>query len=156
MIVVLRNGEPIDLWGILSRRPGSFALVHGEQRLEGVNAIAEAASAEVTKLGFTWVAESPGNMRDATAMLRGKPVLADIDILFWPDVAVDPLRFFASLARRAPLVVEWPGEIKSGRVRYSEPGRPDFYEATLPSEAVVVQGVSTTFPDELPYEVERI
>jgi hypothetical protein len=141
---------------MVTQKPGRYALVHGEGSEDTVKSVARHAGVEVIQLGLLWTQQPPKNLREAMNLLRGRHVLLDIDVLFWPEVMVDPLRLFAALARKAPLLVAWPGSVANGRATYSEPGRPDHYDHELLPQAIVVRSRSTTFPDELPYEIERI
>jgi hypothetical protein len=49
----------------------------------------------------------------------------------------------------------WPGEIVDRRARYSAPGHPDHYDQRL-ADVVVLRPRTTRFPDEVPYEIERV
>lgn len=118
-------------------------------------ALARQAGGAVTHVGFLLTVEHPTGISSPERLLGGHRVLVDLDVLFWPDVLVDPLRLLRTLARYTPLVAHWPGEISGGRATYSEPGRRDHYDQPVPAEAIVLRARSTTFPDELPYEVER-
>lgn len=118
-------------------------------------ALARQAGGAVNHVGSLLTVEHPNGISSPERLLRGHRVLVDLDVLFWPDVLVDPLRLLRTLARYTPLVALWPGEISGGRATYSEPGRRDHYDQPVPAEAIVLRARSTTFPDELPYEVER-
>jgi len=47
--------------------------------------------------------------------------LDHIEILFDPDLHVDPLRSVQALARRHLVILAWPGKYLSGRLIYAEP-----------------------------------
>jgi len=49
----------------------------------------------------------------------------------------------------------WRGDITNNRARYSAPGRPDHYDERL-ADVVVLRPRITRFPDEVPYDIERI
>jgi hypothetical protein len=50
-------------------------------------------------------------------------VLTDIDLLFTPQLQVEPLSHLRRMGRSVALVAVWPGRIDGGRLTYSEPGR---------------------------------
>jgi hypothetical protein len=82
-------------------------------------------------------------------------LLVDCAILFDPEVAIDPLALFRTLAKRRPIIAVWPGTIEGGWARYSQPGRRDHYEGQL-ADVLVLRARPTAFPDEVPYTVERV
>ena len=82
-------------------------------------------------------------------------ILTDLDVLLWPALGVQVLSFLRTLARRRPVLAVWPGEIAQERARYSFPGRPDHYDERL-TDVVVLHARTIRFPDEVPYEIERI
>ena len=52
-------------------------------------------------------------------------VLDNIELLFDPDLAVDPLRLLQGLARDRILVAAWPGSYDGSTLTYAEPGHPE-------------------------------
>lgn len=98
---------------------------------------------------------TPPTLGEVEATVGRATVLADLDLLLWPDLAIAPLAFLSNLARHRPTIAAWPGEIAGGRARYSRPGRPDYHDRGL-RDAAILRPVPTRFPDELPYTLERI
>jgi len=92
---------------------------------------------------------------DAEDACAHATILTDLDLLLWPALGVPVLSFLRTLARRRPVIAVWPGEIAQKRARYSAPGRPDHHDQRL-SDVVVLHPRTTRFPDEVPYEIERI
>ncbi len=82
-------------------------------------------------------------------------ILTDLDLLLWPSLGIPVLSFLRKLARSRPVIAVWPGEIADQRARYSAAGRPDHYDQRL-ADVVVLRPRTTRFPDEVPYEIERI
>lgn len=100
-------------------------------------------------------AEQPPTAGDVEAACGSATILSDLDVLLWPALGVPALPFLATRARRRPVIAVWPGVITGGRARYSSPGRPDHHDARL-SDVVVLRPRTTRFPDEVPYQIERI
>jgi len=48
-------------------------------------------------------------------------VCSQIDLLFEPNLSLDPLSLFQSLSRINRLIVLWPGRIQDGRLSYAVP-----------------------------------
>jgi hypothetical protein len=65
------------------------------------------------------------------------------------------LPFLAGRARRLPTIVVWPGTVRDQRALHSAPGRPDHYDERL-DDVVVLRPRTTRFPDEAPFDTERI
>lgn len=80
-------------------------------------------------------------------------VLTDIDLLFTPQLQVEPLSHLRRMGRSVALVAVWPGRIDGGRLTYSEPGRSDHYDVPA-KHVLVLDPVETHFPDEDPYTAE--
>lgn len=59
---------------------------------------------------------------------REEPViiLDNIEILFLPELDMDPLKVLARLSRDKTLVVAWVGEYDGSLLSWSEPGRPGY------------------------------
>ena len=54
-------------------------------------------------------------------------VLVDnLELLFSPDLAQDPLRLLQGLARNRTVVASWPGAINGKQLTYAEPGHPEY------------------------------
>ena len=54
-------------------------------------------------------------------LLPGPILCRNIDILFEPVLAIDPLRLLRDTSRMAPLVVLWPGAFSNGALSYARP-----------------------------------
>ena len=52
-------------------------------------------------------------------------LLDDIELLFEPSLALDPLRALQQSARRHLVVATWPGAIAGGMLTYATPGHPE-------------------------------
>ena len=98
---------------------------------------------------------SPPTLSQIEASLSGATILDDIDLLFAPALHINVLGFLSMRGKRQPTVAVWPGEISNRRASYSAPGRPDHQEAAL-TAAVIIRPTPTRFPDEVPFEIERI
>lgn len=84
----------------------------------------------------------------------GSTLLRDIEALFTPALQIEVVSQLRRTAQRTALVVAWPGEITGGRLSYSRPGRAD--HMTEPArDLIVLRPISSPFPDEVPYIVER-
>ncbi len=79
----------------------------------------------------------------------------DLDILFWPEFAMNPIGLLRSLSRVKPRIAVWPGVLEGHRALYSQPGRRDRFESIL-SDSVILAPRQVHFPDEVPYTTERI
>ena len=53
-------------------------------------------------------------------------VLDRIELLFEPSLTLQPLPLLKQLARQKPLIVLWPGEIRSGQLIYARPNHPEY------------------------------
>lgn len=96
------------------------------------------------------------NAESVQKALANRPVLTDLDVLFWPPLRLDILRFLNDLARKGPLLVNWPGSVDGETLRYSTHGRPDYFAAGLPDSAMFLRPTRTTFHDEAHFVIERI
>jgi DNA polymerase III delta prime subunit len=64
-------------------------------------------------------------------------ILDHIDILFHPELQLQPLYWLRQVARDLPLVVVWPGAVTHGEFIYSMPNRPDYFYAREPALRVI-------------------
>ena len=88
-------------------------------------------------------------------MFRPAPLLIDIEVLFSPELAVDPVALLRSLARsNSPRVAVWPGSLQEGRGRFSLPRRADHYDRPI-EDVMILRPVLRAFPDEPCFEIER-
>ena len=146
-----------DLISELQQARGRIALIRDEGPLvETISLLAEAVGEQPTPVGqvFSDCAEPPG-ATEAFSLLHGRRLLTDLDVLFWPELHVDPVGLLRRLAANGPIIAVWPGKVADGRAMYSEPARRDYFDAAL-RDALVLTPVPVTFPDDVPYEVERI
>lgn len=97
----------------------------------------------------------PPSTDDADTACADATVIADLDVLLWPDMHIAPLQFLAARARRRPTIAIWPGKIDGARATYSRAGRPDHLNLAL-HDVIVLRPRSTRFPDEMPFAIERI
>ncbi len=136
---------------------GRVALVRQDPETEGLVAKLSAAlevPAEPAGQLLTNDATPPDgdHVRD---ILRGRPLLADLEVLFSPALHLDPLALLRRLSADGPVIAVWPGRIADRRAIYSELGRPDHYDVPL-TDVLVLTPIKVAFPDEVPYELERI
>jgi hypothetical protein len=136
-------------------RPGRLALLTDGQQ-DKMEMLAQSLGKSILLVGrvLTESQHAP-NKSEILAQLNEAMLLDDTDILFWPELQLDPLRLIQDLSRRAPRIARWPGSIQATRATYSTPGRRDYYEAKL-SNAVILRPRRTSFPDEIPFFIERI
>lgn len=81
-------------------------------------------------------------------------LLLDIDVLFTPQLQIEVVSQLRRTSQNTALIVVWPGRIAGGRLSYSLPGRADHLDEAA-RDLVVLRPVSTQFPDEVPYILER-
>lgn len=99
--------------------------------------------------------ESPSEILQLLAAPYGdSTLLADLEVLFAPSLAIDVLSQLRRIAQRTALVIVWPGRVSGGRLSYSLPGRADHVDEPA-RDLVVLRPVEAVFPDEIPYTVER-
>lgn len=140
----------------LATNPGRLALVVDGENGEGlVTRLAALADEPVTLVGAVIVQDPPITGESFERRLSDSSILADIEILFEPNLEIDPIQLLRNLARRKPRVALWPGQIAGGLASYSELGRGDWYGSRL-ENAIVLRPTASQFPDEVPYTVERI
>ena len=70
-------------------------------------------------------------------------LLDNIELLFAPHLAQDPLRLLQRLARNRTIGVAWPGSVAAGVLTYGEPGHGEFRKYVKP-EAVVLTTMSSS------------
>lgn len=141
----------------LSRSPGRLALVvNGPEANACLGKLGEALDIGLTSVGKlltpSETAPVPG---DVPRLIGDAVLLTDLDILFWPDLNIDPIALLRALSRANPRIALWPGVIDGRRAAYSQPGRGDWFEAGL-SDATILIPQKVHFPDEVPYALERI
>ena len=147
--------EAADIWGILDSGRATFALLVGDGSEHLLGEVATARGIQVASVGQVVTIDHPNGWMEPEPVLRGCRALRDLEVLFSPEILVDPLRLLRSMAKRNSLVAVWPGTIVDRQATFSEQGRRDHYEATLSFDALVIRTSAATFPDQAPFEVER-
>ncbi len=70
--------------------------------------------------------------------LEDEVVLLDnLEVLFDPQLAQDPLRLLQGLARNRTVVAAWPGEYDGEVLTYAEPGHPEWRRYRAPEARIV-------------------
>jgi len=64
--------------------------------------------------------------------------LHQIELLFLPELQLDPLRLLEQVSRYKTLVVAWPGKYEEGCLIYGEPGHPE-YSCYTETEARIIE-----------------
>jgi hypothetical protein len=138
--------------------PGRLGLISNDDAASAATrAFALLLGSEPLNVSRAIVQESiPSTPEEVAQRVATGRVLIALDVLFWrPWLHLDPLRLLRSLSRNCPPVLAvWPGAILGSQITYSATGRRDFYEATL-EDALVLRPRAVTYPDEVPYELER-
>ena len=141
----------------LSGAPGRIVLVEGAAEIDhALDPLAEAWGEAVVSAGrLLTESNDPPTARSVSTLLAEAVLIDDAEILFTPELALDPLALLRDLSRRHPAVMCWPGKIREGDAFFSEPGRRDHYQQRL-SNAVILRPVQRQFPDQHPYLIDRI
>ena len=140
-------------------RPESVVLIAGD-RADGLAVLHELGRVlEAAPVSITEVVLSRAPFRrwqELTEWLAGCPLLFDLEALCWDrGLGLDLLRFLRLHARKCGVVALWPGRITERIATFSAPGRRDHVRVAL-GELSVLRPVPTRFPDEVPFEIERI
>lgn len=140
-------------------RPESVALIAGE-RANGLAVLQELARAlGVDPVSITEVGLSPTQIQSSEVLLErldGHQLLFDLEALCWtPWFKLDVLRFLRLHARAGGVVALWPGRITGRVATFSAPSRTDHQRLALTGLSVL-HPVATSFPDEVPFKIERI
>ncbi len=53
-------------------------------------------------------------------------LLDNTELVFHPDLKIDPLKLFQSLSRNRTLIVSWNGRIQNGQLEYAVPEHPEY------------------------------
>jgi hypothetical protein len=134
-------------FGLIESRPGADEVIDEWEQMLGTTRCSVGRR-------LTSLPEPPSSHR-IEALLRPDPLLVDIEILFTPELAVDPLTLLRRLARTSsPRVALWPGSLAAGRARFSEAQREDHYDRPV-EDVIILRPVSRAFPDEPCFEIER-
>jgi hypothetical protein len=146
---------PPDVIAELIASPGRFGLIAGEspEVIEECERLLQVGRCRVGAL----VADRPCPPSDTEieGLLRPHPLLVEVEVLFAPQLRLDPLALLRQLARhRPPRVAAWPGPLRGGRAFFSEPSRPDWYDRPV-DDVLILRPKERTFPDEPCFEIER-
>lgn len=81
-------------------------------------------------------------LREMLAGIPGDTILLDnLEILFYPELEIEPLRLLQLSSRNRTIVASWNGCFKDGTLTYAEPGHPEFQQFRQP-DAVVMSTVT--------------
>jgi hypothetical protein len=67
----------------------------------------------------------------------GIQVLDHIEVLFQPELRLDPLKIMQDAARNRVVVAAWPGTVDGDALRYGRPDHPEFREYSRPDALLV-------------------
>jgi hypothetical protein len=73
-------------------------------------------------------------------------LLDNIELLFDPELAQNPLKLLQSLSRNRTIVAAWPGNFDGAALTYAEPGHPEARRYPTP-QAVIVRSDEVDQPD---------
>ena len=140
-------------------RPESVGLIAGDRAaglavLEELGGVLGVDPVSVTEVGVT---RTPvRNWQELLERLDGCSLLFDLEALCWrPWLRVDVLRFLRLHARKCGVVALWPGRVTARVATFAVPGRTDYMRDEVTGISVL-RPVLTCFPDEVPFEIERI
>lgn len=141
----------------LAMSPGRIALLLAPPSDDGaMRPLAQAWSEPIVSAGDALTeTDQPPTPGSVMARVHRAALLNDIEILFDPELALDPIVLLRGISRRHPTVWQWPGEVVGPEALYSQPGRRDHYQGRL-SDAVILRFIPSYFPDEPPYRIERV
>lgn len=81
-------------------------------------------------------------LREVIAGIPGDIILLDnMEILFDPELEVEPLRLLQLSSRNRTLIATWSGSFMDGILTYAEPGHPEFQQFKQP-DAVIISTTS--------------
>lgn len=64
-------------------------------------------------------------------------ILDNTEVLFSPDLQLDPLRLLQSLARNRTIIAAWAGEYDGENLTYAQPAHPEFKRYQKPDAVIV-------------------
>ena len=140
-------------------RPESVGLIAGDRAaglvvLEELGGVLGVDPVSVTEVGVSRT--SVRSWRELLERLAGCPLLFDLEALCWrPWLGVDLLRFLRLHARGCGVVALWPGRVTARVATFAAPGRTDYVRVDVTGISVL-RPVLTRFPDEVPFELERV
>ncbi len=80
-------------------------------------------------------------LREITAAAPGGIVILDnLEILFAPDLKLDPLRALQQVSRDRTVVAAWNGRCHGGRLTYAEPSHPEYRD--YPAQGLLIVAAS--------------
>ena len=80
-------------------------------------------------------------LSEAASVDNSAPAFLDnIEMLFAPVFAQDPIRLLKSVARDCTVVVAWNGGVRDGFLTYAAPSHPEYYRTPVEDIVVVTQG----------------
>lgn len=140
-------------------QPNRVGVIVGDRNaaLALLAAIGEALRSSPRSVSEAGLIPAPARSVDEVLdRLRGASLLFDLEALCWqPWVNANPLRFLRTHARQKGVLAVWPGPVRHGIASFSAPGRHDYVSLDA-SGFTVLHPVTTRFPDETPYMIERI
>ena len=68
-------------------------------------------------------------------------LLDNVELLFDPGLAIDPLRLLEDISRNWTLVVAWPGRAENGWLTHAQPGHPEYRRYPLSDLMIVTPTV---------------
>ncbi|MGO9905836.1 MAG: hypothetical protein ACLPY3_08965 [Solirubrobacteraceae bacterium] len=148
---------PASLSSELSASPGRFGLIEAAPYAGDVITEWELAlGAPRSSVGTTLTSLSdPPSSSEIEVLLNNEHLLVDLEILFAPQLALDPVALLRRLARRlVPRLALWPGRLVRGRAQFSELQRPDHYDRLI-EDVLILRPMSRSFPDQPSFEIER-
>jgi len=141
----------------LASNPGRLGLlVDGDAAQIAAERLAEAWGVRPIETGMVLTSDpEPPGPGEVIRRLSTGSIYVGLDILFSRDLRVNLMSLLRQMARTAPRVFLWPGQIAGTVATYSRPERPDHFEERL-SDALGLRAQKPRFPDEAPYMIERI
>ena len=92
---------------------------------------------------------APRLLADVVSEAGDDVVLLDnLEMLFSPDLALDPLRLLQGLSRNRTVVAAWCGEYDGTYLTYAEPGHPEWKRDTYPERGIVTASMTTSSPEQ--------
>lgn len=147
----------VALWGELERSAGRIALLVGKDAPAVAASLADLRGGVPTRVGrlLTEMVRRPTEPA-VRAKLRGHSVLVDLEILFDPVLALDPVRLLGALAEgRSPVIAAWPTMTGTDPLHYP-PGVGARYDTVHDMRGcLLLTTCPTAFADDPPFTIER-
>jgi hypothetical protein len=125
----------------------SFAAEHDLRVISLGRALGERLLELTRKQRSVRTSEVVQQLLDATE--QDVVLLDNIELLFTPDLGVDPLRLLRAASRNRTIVAAWPGSFDSDTLSYAEPGHPEWRRYERPGVLIIHPGGHTA-PDPSP------